>query len=142
MRTEQRAAHVHVQQHLQAIGKRLMQRAAGQNIRAGVVDPDIDPPKRLPRLVHQPVNLRWSSHIGQHHRGPATQPPYLRCHLFSGIRAPAVDDHIRAGARKSQRQRAADAAGAAGDDSYLATEMLGEGGFAHRSVNCFGERNA
>jgi hypothetical protein len=88
-----------------------------------VVDQHVDPPERLGGLRNDAATMRRVGQVAGDEQG---LPPLRldQCLRLGGIVmfVEIGDEHVRALARKGQRDRAADAAVAAGDDRLFARE--------------------
>ena len=111
---------------LQPLGKGVLQRAAGQDIGPGVVDPYVDTPaQRSPGRVDQPFDLGGIGQVGQDDGRLAAQCGNL-CRCFgSQLSIAAMYEHVSTRASHRYGDRAADAAGAAGDDGGFVEKLHG-----------------
>ena len=103
---------------------------AREYIRAGVVDPDIDPPEFREHGADQGVQRRFVGDIGWSGHGPTAglpEPPHHLPGLIGGLEV--IHNHPRALFGKGRRDARADAAAGAGNHGDPVFKAL------HESIN-------
>ena len=118
---EEDALHVHVEGEVEVLLDHLLGRSAGAE--AGIVYEDVQPAKRIDRLVDRRTDLLQPAHVHLHGERSAAHALDLCHQVIGGTRLAQAQHHIRPGVGESQRDRAPDTAGGAGDERGLAGEV-------------------
>ena len=132
-RREIRAHVVDVHQLPHLIGRDVVDRAG--DAEAGVAHHHVEAAKSFNRAGDEAFDLVWSGHVRSHRERLTSRRDDVGGHGIEPIRAPRTERHRSAIARETQRSRAPDARGRAGDcDNALHHASICEG---HGFVSCF-----
>ncbi len=113
-------ANVDSQQEVQLFERCQASRRTGEDVRAGVVDPDIDPSVCAVEVGGERLELAFDRHVELLDLDPTAQLPDQPRRLLRPLGIAAVGDRdLGAGPRAGDRDGAPDAARAAGDEHDL-----------------------
>src|SRR6185295_11925258 len=107
-------------QEVELLEGREASRRTGEDVRAGVVDPDVDPSVRAVELGGERLELAFESHVELPDLDPTAQLPDHPGRLLRAFGIVTVGDRdLRARPRAGDRDGSSDAARAAGDEHDL-----------------------